>query len=213
MTALVAVTGTALSLAVVSAPVIGYLIGTVPTAVWLGRLGGIDLRRQGSRNPGAANALRTGGPRLAAAVLMVEMAKGAAAVLVGSVIGGDLAAMLAGLGAVSGNLYNFYFGFRGGKGLGITAGVLLAAWPTVVIPIVMIIALGAWATRSSGAAAVIAALAIVVLSISWELFDLPTGWGISVRLLLVVLATGVALLIVPRHWGEARFRRRATSAV
>lgn len=191
----------------ISAPVIGYAIGTVPTAVWLGRAAGIDLRGQGSGNPGAANALRTGGTRLAAAVLGVEMAKGAAAVWVGSTIGSDFTALLAGLGAVTGNLYNIYFRFRGGKGLGIAAGVLLAAWPTVLIPIVAIIALGAWATRSSGAAAVIAALSIVVLAASWVFFDFPTAWGISDPVRLMALAIGLAGLIVPRHWGEARFGR------
>ena len=65
------------------AAITGYLIGSVPTAVWLGKLWGVDLRRGGTGNPGANNARRLGGLPLAFLVLVVEMAKGMTAVAAG----------------------------------------------------------------------------------------------------------------------------------
>src|SRR5690606_25837333 len=121
--------------------IIGYLLGCIPTAVWIARASGIDLRHQGSGNPGANNALRLGGRRLAALVLFTEMAKGAAAALRGGQLAGEEGMIAAGLGAAFGNLYNVFLRFKGGKGLGITAGVLLAAWPVVLVPILVVIGL------------------------------------------------------------------------
>jgi glycerol-3-phosphate acyltransferase PlsY len=63
---------------------VGYLIGSVPTALWLGKLWGVDLRRGGTGNPGANNARRLGGNTLALLVLIVEITKGLLAVVVGS---------------------------------------------------------------------------------------------------------------------------------
>ena len=96
-----------------AAVAIGYVIGSIPTAGWLGRLWRIDLRRDGSGNPGTANALGTGGPALAATVLLVEMAKGASAALLGSMIAGEQGVVAAGLAAATGNLYNVWYRFSG----------------------------------------------------------------------------------------------------
>jgi acyl phosphate:glycerol-3-phosphate acyltransferase len=189
------------------AALVGYLIGATPTAAWIARwMKGIDLRQVGSGNPGANNALQTGGPSLAATVLMVEMAKGAGAVLVGGQVGGEYEALAAGLGAIAGNLYNLYYRFRGGKGLGITAGVLLAAWPTVFIPSILVIVLGAKITRSSGAAAIIAIVALNLMALVWIGFGLPMAWGLSRDTTLLILASGAGIMIWPKHWGIARFR-------
>lgn len=125
--------------AAIGAGIVGYLIGSLPTAEWLGKRAAVDLRREGSTNPGTNNALRLAGPRLAAAVLTTEMAKGVIAVVAGVALAGDIGAVLAGVGAVTGNVFNSYYRFRGGKGLGISAGVLTAIWPTVVLPVLAVL--------------------------------------------------------------------------
>ena len=71
----------------------GYAVGSVPTAVWLGRLWGVDLLGDGSGNPGANNARRLGGHTLAVLVLIIEITKGLVAVLVGLAIGGQAAGL------------------------------------------------------------------------------------------------------------------------
>lgn len=183
----------------------GYLIGSVPTADGLGRLAGVRLRETGSGNPGTNNAFRLGGPVLALAVLLIEMAKGMAAVLAGASLAADLGAVVAGLGAVAGNVYNMWYRGRGGKGLGITAGVLLAAWPTALLPALLLIALAVLVTRSSGLAALIAVVALLLMSAlsAWQ--GWPTLWGVSRGPLLIALASGIGALVWNRHWRDSPF--------
>jgi len=186
---------------------IGYFLGAIPTANLLASLVGIDLRTQGSGNPGTNNALRLGGPGLAASVLLTEMAKGATATLIGGELNGDPGMVIAGLAAVTGNLYNIFYRFKGGKGLGISAGVLFVAWPTVVIPAIAVIALAAWITQSSDGATVIAIFSLSVMAGIWILAELPTGWGIENDRLLLALGVGLGLLIWPKHQSNVRFKR------
>lgn len=186
------------------AAVAGYLIGSIPTAVFLGRLRGVDLRSEGSGNPGTANALRTSGWRLAAIVLVVEAGKGYGAVWIGYLASDEIGAIAAGLGAVAGNVYNVWCRFRGGKGLGISLGVLAGLWPAVIVPILVVILLGALISRSSGIASLVAIAVLVVLAFLWSANAWPTG-GIGPTSRLPALAIGIGLIIVWRHWSDAPF--------
>src|SRR5689334_102569 len=90
----------------------------------MARIRGIDLRRVGSRNLGAANVLRTAGIASAIAVLLGDAAKGALAVVAADAMTNDLtAAAAAGLAAVVGHVFPVWLGFRGGKGVATAAGV------------------------------------------------------------------------------------------
>jgi glycerol-3-phosphate acyltransferase PlsY len=195
---------------IVLAALAGYLIGSLPTAGLLGRLWGIDLRSEGSGNPGANNALRTRGPALASLVLLAEVGKGFVTVILGEWVAADPGAVVAGLGAVAGNVHNIWYGFAGGKGLGISLGVLIVAWPVVVIPILGVIALTAVISRSSGTAALTAVAALVVISGVWAAGDWPTG-GVEPTLQLVVLAVGLSLVLAPRHWRDTPLNERWSS--
>lgn len=188
------------------AVLLGYALGSLPTASWLGRRFCVDLRSEGSGNPGANNAFRLGGPKLGGAVLGVEVAKGAIAALAGMALSGEAGLVAASLGAAAGNLYNVYMGFRGGKGLGITAGILLVAWPTGLLAALVIIGVAVWATHSSDAASLIAAGSLAVMSVLWRSGQWATGWGIEPSNLLVVLGVGLAVLIAPKHTKNIRFR-------
>ena len=104
----------------------GYLLGSVPFGLLLTRVAGLgDIRAIGSGNIGATNVLRTGRKGLAAATLLLDGAKGAVAVLIAAQWGPDMA-HLAGLGAVLGHLFPVWLGFKGGKAVATTLGVLLA---------------------------------------------------------------------------------------
>lgn len=187
----------------------GYLIGSLPTALWLGSLWGVDLRREGSGNPGTNNARRVGGLGLAGLVLSFEMAKGAAAALAGIQIAGDLGGVAAGLGAVAGNVYNVWYRLNGGKGLGISAGVILALWPAALLICLAVIVTAVATTRSSGLSALFTIGALNILGVAWWIFDLPNGWGIAEIGLLAVLALGIAVLIWPKHWVDWDVKRGA----
>ncbi|MFM6852740.1 MAG: glycerol-3-phosphate acyltransferase, partial [Sphingopyxis sp.] len=109
---------------------LGYTLGAIPFGVILTRIGGAgDLRAVGSGNIGATNVLRTGRKGLAAATLLLDMAKGAVAVcLARYLVPADAvtAAIFAGAGAMIGHLYPIWLGFRGGKGVATLMGVALA---------------------------------------------------------------------------------------
>ena len=104
----------------------GYVLGSIPVGLLLARLFGHgDIRAIGSGNIGATNVLRTGNKPLAAVTLLLDGAKGAAAVLLAAIYGPDLA-LTAGFAAVIGHVAPVWLLFRGGKGVATGLGVLLA---------------------------------------------------------------------------------------
>lgn len=118
----------------------GYLVGSIPFGLLLTRAAGLgDIRSIGSGNIGATNVLRTGNKGLALATLLLDGAKGAVAVLLARYFLGELAGMIAGVGAFIGHCYPLWLQFKGGKGVATYIGILLAlAWP------VGLIFLGTW---------------------------------------------------------------------
>lgn len=105
---------------------IGYGLGAIPFGLILTRVFGAgDLRTIGSGNIGATNVLRTGRKGLAAGTLLLDMAKGAAAVLIARAIGPDYA-LLGGVGAFFGHLYPVWLRFKGGKGVATMLGICVA---------------------------------------------------------------------------------------
>ena len=137
---------------------LGYLLGSIPFGMILTRLAGTqDLRTIGSGNIGATNVLRTGHKGLAAATLIGDMLKGTVAVMIAGYYGGPNAAMLAALGAFLGHLYPVWLKFRGGKGVATYLGVLLGLfWPAALVFAVMWLAT-AYTSRYSSLSALVAA--------------------------------------------------------
>lgn len=178
----------------------GYLLGGLPTADLLARGAGVDLRSEGSGNPGANNAMRVGGRNLAARILVTELIKGASVVAFGWRLSGDAGMALAGIGAVLGNILNPYRRFRGGQGLAIAAGVLLAAIPAAgAVGVVLVGSIVVVVRRSAPAA--LAALAGVVAVAIW----LPAHpWGISDPGWSTMLAIGVTTAITPKQLVKIR---------
>src|SRR5512144_1148894 len=104
----------------------GYLLGSIPFGLILSKLAGHgDIRRIGSGNIGATNVLRTGNKGLALATLLLDGGKGAAAALIAA-RWNEQAGLIAPAFAVLGHIFPVWLGFRGGKGVATTLGVLLA---------------------------------------------------------------------------------------
>ena len=177
----------------------GYLIGSIPSAEWLGQLWGVDLRRDGSQNPGANNARRLGGMTLAAIVLAVEIIKGVGAVLIGFALAGDPGAAFAAVGAVTGNVYNVWYRFRGGKGLAISGGVLLALWPTVLVPVLAVLGASVLITWSSGRATLITVGLLIAMAVPWMSQGWPMAWGIEAGPLLLLVSIGLGVVLWQKH--------------
>lgn len=118
---------------------IGYLLGSIPTGLILGKaMGAGDLRTIGSGNIGATNALRTGNKKLAILTLLGDMLKGVIAVWIAYELNRQLAGgaypyapVWAGLAAVIGHIFPIWLKFKGGKGVATALGVIFALhWPT-----------------------------------------------------------------------------------
>ncbi|MEX2355418.1 MAG: glycerol-3-phosphate 1-O-acyltransferase PlsY [Thermaerobacterales bacterium] len=119
-----------------------WLIGSVPFGYLAGRWQGIDIRSGGSGNIGATNVLRLLGPVPGAAVLLLDVLKGAFAVaLAGALVFEPTAwfQLAAAVAVIAGHCWTPFLRFKGGKGVATTAGALL-----YLVPEVMLIALGAW---------------------------------------------------------------------
>lgn len=179
-----------------TAVVVGYLVGAVSPATLAARRGGVDLRGVGSGNPGAANVGRALGRRTGLVVAVLDVLKGwLPAVAFGTV--DHHAGLLAGFAAVLGHVTSPLLRGRGGKGVATAAGAILGShplWaPLVLVAWALVLAVSRWIALASMAAAV--AVLVIALVLGEDRL-----W-----------AAGLALVILVRHrpnvvrwWQEQR---------
>jgi acyl phosphate:glycerol-3-phosphate acyltransferase len=128
---------------VIGGGLVGYLIGSFPTGYVIGRLRGVDVRKLGSGNIGATNLTRVLGKRFGYPVFLVDFLKGLVAVLVAravahscglEAVAHDFSAALGGIMSVIGHSYPMWLGFKGGKGVATSLGVIFAvSWFAALI--------------------------------------------------------------------------------
>ncbi len=175
--------------------VLGYLAGSIATAILVCRMLGLpDPREEGSCNPGATNVLRFGGKKAAAITLAGDLLKGLLPVLLARLAGlDDTGLALTALAAFLGHLYPVFFGFAGGKGVATAFGALLGlSWPVALAALATWL-LMAWIVRVSSLSALTAAMLTPLFA--W-------GFGLSgVGLAAVLLMVG---LLVWRHRSNIR---------
>ena len=196
--------GTA-GLAALIAVGLGYLCGALPWGLWLGLwFRGVDVRTVGSGNLGATNVYRSLGPAIGVATLLLDVAKGALPVwlvpripfagarLGDAFPGGPLACAIAvGLAAVAGHVWSCFTGFRGGKGVATTAGVLLALSPPAFGVFLGVFVLTVAVTRYISLGSILGAIAFAA-TLAWVA---PGG----VRGPLFIVGALIALLVIARH--------------
>lgn len=163
---------------------VGYLLGGIPWALIIGkRFFGIDVRDFGSGNLGATNVFRALGAKAAIATLVLDAAKGAAAVIVAMLLVpvdtyGQLAhtwaSIVATMAAIFGHSYSPYIRLRGGKGVATAAGALLIftpyPWPFMLVTFIVVVGL----TRMVSLGSVIVALEYPVLCLIFY----PGDWSV-----------------------------------
>jgi glycerol-3-phosphate acyltransferase PlsY len=177
--------------ALITAVVVGYLVGSVSPAMLVARARGVDLRSVGSGNPGATNAGRALGRKIGILIAVADVAKGAvpAAVFWGI---DPTAGLIAGIAAVLGHVTSPFLRGRGGKGVATAAGAILGVHPLwaliVVLAWVVTVAVSRWvALASIVAGAVVVVVAVVAQEDIW--------W-----------AAVIAVVIWVRHWENIRRR-------
>ncbi len=136
-----------------------YLLGSIPFGMVIAKIMGLgNLRDIGSGNIGATNVLRTGNKSAAFLTLVFDMGKGAIAVLLASYFFGQTAAQIAGVSAFLGHLYPVWLKFKGGKGVAVFLGILLAINPFAGLATCLAWLATAIVIRISSASALIASL-------------------------------------------------------
>jgi len=185
--------------------VLSYLVGSVPTGAIAGRLKGVDLRQHGSGNLGFTNALRVLGPAAGVPVLVIDIVKGVAAVLLiasmpgaDSLLGETGIRLLAGVSAVAGHVWPVFAGFKGGKGVATACGVFLAMAPVATAAAIVVWGVIVLSMRYVSAGSIVAAA------------TLPCAVAIRQRVtgerepLLIAAAIVIAVVVIVRHRGNIK---------
>jgi acyl phosphate:glycerol-3-phosphate acyltransferase len=176
--------------------VLAYLIGSIPSAVWVSKsVYGIDIREHGSGNAGATNTFRILGSKAGVAVMLMDMLKGFIAVKL-SILSPYVwtsepfvnLQIFLGLSSVLGHIFPIWADFRGGKGIATLFGMILGIQPLVAVSLIGVFLLMLYLTRYVSLSSISAGVAFPVLilfifhepELSYKLFAISTS-------LLVVL--------------------------
>lgn len=180
---------------------IGYLLGAIPWGVLVARLlGGEDPRLRGSHRTGATNVARTVGMVPAVVVLVLDAAKGAAAVAIGAWLTlaldgralAEWAPASAGVAAVVGHVWSIFLRFRGGRGVATAAGGLAVIGPLALLAVAPLVALVVWRTRYVSLGSIVGAVGAPLLAAilySLNMYGLET----------VVYAAAAGTIVVLSH--------------
>jgi acyl phosphate:glycerol-3-phosphate acyltransferase len=190
---------------------LAYLIGAIPFGLLAGRLaGGVDLRQHGSHRTGTTNALRTLGLGWAAAVFVLDVAKGAVAVLLAQALyqagppgSPEWVAAAAGVAAVAGHNWSVFIGFTGGRGVATSAGGMLVISPWTLAVVAPLMGIVVWQTRYVSLASVVAAAAAPGVTAVLAALG-AVGWA------AVAYALAAGLIIIGSHGDNLRRLRDGT---
>ncbi|KYG58731.1 glycerol-3-phosphate 1-O-acyltransferase PlsY [Planococcus maritimus] len=172
--------------------IIAYLLGSIPSALWIGKLFyNTDIRTKGSGNLGATNTFRVLGPKAGFVVTIMDILKGTAATLLPLVLTTDVHPLILGVIAVIGHMFPVFARFKGGKAVATSGGILLGyQWPLFLLAVaVLLIALKI--TKMVSLSSIILALVSVVYTI---IYTLNTGDYLFFAVILTL-----ATFIIYRH--------------
>lgn len=187
------------SLTLIAIPIVAYLLGSIPFGLLLTKLfGGGDVRKAGSGNIGATNVARVAGPLPGILTLLLDTAKGAAAVWLAAHFSNESATWMtiAALAALIGHCFPLWLKFHGGKGVATAAGVFLMLSPLALLGsvIVFILVVAFWRYVSLGSISAAAAMPLLIYLL-WAPHHAPP-------LAVTFGALGAAILIIYKHDGN-----------
>jgi len=182
--------------------VLSYLAGSIPTAIIAARLTrGIDIRKYGSGNVGGTNALRTLGWKVGLVVMFFDFGKGWAATYyiaqlgyANGIVDPLIVQILAGSFSILGHIYTIFAGFKGGKGVGTAAGMLLALYPIALLFCLAVFALTVTITKYVSLGSMLGAITLPI-----SLYFLEISFGREILFVRYVFALLVSLLIIYTH--------------
>lgn len=151
---------------IIFSTIFAYLAGSIPTAVWYGKIfHGVDVRQHGSGNAGATNSLRTLGKKAGIIVLIVDFLKGFLAVKAASLFSSEtdsILPLIMGLAVIAGHIFPIFAQFRGGKGVATAMGVLVATFPWAALGCMAVFMVIVFATKYVSLGSILGALAFPI---------------------------------------------------
>lgn len=186
---------------------IAYFLGAVPFGLLIACTQGVDLRKVGSGNIGATNVMRTLGKKLGYTCFALDVAKGLLPMLLAIGLTGDQLTisqlwlwLAVGCAAILGHVFPIYLGFKGGKGVATSLGVVLGLWPYYTIA--GLIAFGLWIFifliwRYVSLASIFAAIAFPIMLTALTL--ILASWQFAQLWPLYIVAILMPLLVIARH--------------
>ncbi len=198
---------------------VSYIIGSIPSGYIAGQIAGVDIRSVGSGNIGATNVTRSLGKKFGYPVFLADFFKGPLAILIANVIARKAGAtgsvemyeIVAAVCCVLGNAFPIWLGFRGGKGVAVSAGLLFALMPWAALAAIAIWLIIFYATRYVSLASILAALSMPVVVFGLLRFHKMSEWS------FLYVAITLTAFVVLRHrpniarllnGTETRFRKR-----
>lgn len=171
--------------------IIGYLIGSIPSGVWVGKLMyGKDIRDYGSGNMGTTNTFRVLGKKAGTIVLLMDMFKGTLAALLPYFFHSNVNVLLIGLSAIIGHVYPIFAGFKGGKAVATSVGVLLVYDPLFFVIAWAIFLITLYISSMVSVASMVGFLLITIVSLFFK------------DLLLSGVAIALTIFVFIRHYSN-----------
>ncbi|MEK3886483.1 glycerol-3-phosphate 1-O-acyltransferase PlsY [Bacillus sp. FSL K6-3431] len=172
--------------------VIAYLLGSIPSGLIVGKLFyGKDIRQHGSGNLGATNTFRTLGMKAGIAVTLTDILKGTFATFLPFIFGMDMVIhpLLPGILAVIGHMFPIFAGFRGGKAVATSAGILLGFQPLLFLLVIAVFLISLKISKYVSLSSIIAGIFAFLYSLIFEFGEWP----------LIAVVSALAFFVIYRH--------------
>ena len=143
--------------------VIAYFLGNISPSIILGKMAGVDIKKEGSGNAGTTNALRVLGKKAALITLVIDIGKGVLAVAAGNLIGGAETGYLCAIAVFCGHIWPCFYSFKGGKGVATAFGAILAVNWMLGLSALAVVAVGLALTQRMSVGSLLGAIIFPLL--------------------------------------------------
>jgi len=192
--------------------VVSYLLGNISSGILVAKAFGVgDIRKEGSGNAGSTNVLRTLGWLPSVLTLAGDCLKGLIACLLGKHFGGDLGMLLAGLCVTLGHDFPVFYGFKGGKGIATSLGMILVISPLLAISLLVveliIVAITGYMSLASISVTVAYPTLTAIIFRGHENYSLFVGFSIVCGLLSLYCHRGNLMRLIRREENRLDFKK------
>ncbi|MEH7097765.1 glycerol-3-phosphate 1-O-acyltransferase PlsY [Neobacillus vireti] len=171
--------------------ILAYLLGSIPSGLIVGKtFYKVDIREHGSGNLGGTNTFRTLGVKAGLAVTLADILKGTLAAALPVIFHLDMNPLLAGIFAVVGHTYPIFAGFRGGKAVATSGGIVLFAAPYMFLTVIVVFFISLYISKYVSLSSMIAGITAVLFAI---ISGLVHNWDIPLLIVVLFLATFVII--------------------